>query len=494
MRRWLLVAGVLLVAADVGAFPVDSLVQNGPSANRIDLVILGDGYRDVDQAQMTTDATALVTALFGGTPYREYAGLFNVKLVHVVSVETGADLGTYGSSRETALGANYWCQGTERLLCVDTAAAQAAALQDVPEYDTAVVLVNDPKYGGSGGTVPALSINPYSADIGRHELGHVLGLLADEYDEAYPGYPNCPASTDCPEPNATLRSNRPNVKWTAWIPATTPVPTLEGSGYTGIGLFEGCRYQTSSLYRPSDTDCLMKELSKPFCAVCSEGMVRAFWNKVSPVDSATPATTVSLPSCAANNFSVSVPTLATPSGWAFAWTVDGAPNAASGTTLALAADALAPGAHTVTVVATDITPLVRVDPSGLLKETRTWAVAAMACTNGGWDAGAADAGKDGGPSGADAGADAGRDGGPDGGPPAGTGGGYPADADGGPPLGTNRGRYVDTPTESGPPESTAPGGCGCGPGGSPLWLLPALAVGLTRLRHGRNWRGRRARG
>jgi hypothetical protein len=50
--------------------------------------------------------------------------------------------------------------------------------------------VNDTTYGGSGGAFAVLSRHPLSIEIALHEIGHTLGLLADEYDYRPPACSN----------------------------------------------------------------------------------------------------------------------------------------------------------------------------------------------------------------------------------------------------------------------------------------------------------------
>lgn len=370
----LLAVASLSLSPPARAQQVEILRQSGDSKNRINLAILGDGYRAAEQSKLSADAKALANQLFAMSPYKEYAGLFNVKLVHVVSNENGADRGSYGASRDTALGARFFCFNVERLLCVDADEVVRVAARTVPEYDVAMVIVNDPMYGGSGGTVVVSSTEEHSGEIVRHELGHVLGNLADEYTDPYPGYANCDPQEDCPEPNATLRTSRSDVKWNAWIDSGTPVPTPSQSGRTGIGVFEGCRYQSRGVYRPKD-ECLMGTFGDlGFCSVCAEAMVRSFWKNPSPIDSATPRSPVKSEACAALTFSVTHPAVS-PAAWARLWTVDDSPvKSAAGSTLTLSPGTLKAGRHAVAVAVQDQTPFVRNDPDRLLRETHSWTV------------------------------------------------------------------------------------------------------------------------
>lgn len=361
-----LAAGWCLTAL---ALPVEVLRQTGPAANRVDIAVLGDGYTAADQQQLTQDATTLVNALFNASPWKEYAGLFNVKLIKVVSSQTGADYGTYGGIRDTALNAAYGCGGAQRCLSVNDTIVHSLASANTPEYDLALVLVNDPMYGGSGGPVPVASVHPLAAEIVIHELGHSLGQLADEYDSPYPGYPPCSVTSDCPEANATLRTNF-TVKWNAWIAPSTPLPTPQNAGYTGIGIFEGARYMSQGVFRPYDFACRMRMLEFPFCSVCQEQMVRTFWSYVSPVDEWTPGATAPVPICAHVTYGVVQPTLA-PSTYGYQWKVNGVARDA-GAMLTVQPLELGTASVAVELVVTDRTSLVRNDPQRVLEEKVSW--------------------------------------------------------------------------------------------------------------------------
>ena len=52
-------------------------------------------------------------------------------------------------------------------------------LDEYPNVDELVMLVNDPRYGGSGGSVAVASAS--APEIALHELGHSFAGLADEY-------------------------------------------------------------------------------------------------------------------------------------------------------------------------------------------------------------------------------------------------------------------------------------------------------------------------
>ena len=95
-------------AALAMAEPVTTIRSGGPSANRVDLVILGDGFT-ADQIASGAYAAQIelqVQRLFAQEPYLEYAAYFNVHRVDVVSAQSGADHPERGAYVDTALNAS----------------------------------------------------------------------------------------------------------------------------------------------------------------------------------------------------------------------------------------------------------------------------------------------------------------------------------------------------------------------------------------------------
>ena len=377
-RHWLRASLVLVALVGLTrpalAYPTELLVDSGPSANRLDLVILGDGYRAEDQAQLTNDALAVLETLFSDPLWQRHRAYVNVKLVHVESNQTGADYGTHGGLRDTALGANYFCYDIERLLCADSAAVFAVTSADAPEFDQILVLVNDTKYGGGGGPFSTISIAPGAGEVAVHEIGHSLFQLADEYSDPYPAYPLCDPARDCAEPNATLRTSREDLKWHHWIEHSTPLPTPDEFTYDqAIGAFEGARYHYTGVYRPA-RNCKMRTLGVPFCSVCAQAGVLAFHTFTEPIDALLPAGEVRLGAGQRQLFQVVGPRHSNDT-LTYAWSLDGALLASNGLgSFELDATPVAPGAHTLTVDVFDSTPLVRHDPEDLLTSSRSWSV------------------------------------------------------------------------------------------------------------------------
>ncbi len=366
------VVSFALVIPTVGVgYDVDVIQQTGDSGNRIDLLILGDGYRDSEQDKLAADVDTFLDEMWVETPFGEYKNYFNIKLVHVISAESGADQGSYGDVRDTALGASFNCFGVERLLCVDEAEATGVMTDHAPESDFTMVIVNDPKYGGSGGTIPVLSTNALSGEIAEHEFAHILGGLIDEYEDPYPGYPPC--DVDCPEPNATLFSIFEKIKWNLWIEeGETPLPTPQTlSNADVVGAFEGARFESTGVFRPM-LDCKMRALGTFFCDVCSEALVLSVYDLVEPIDAAEPhQTTIALSGEESALLEIDFP-VPVPDTMSFEWRVDDIPTPETSASFVAGAVELGDGVHAVSVRVVDSTELVRNDPDQLLLATRSW--------------------------------------------------------------------------------------------------------------------------
>lgn len=262
------------------------------SANRLDILVIGDGYTAAEQAQFQTHFTNLRNTFLAHTPYAEYASFVNWESLFVASNQSGADHPPYqagctttsccadtaaqddpraGLIVDTAFDGTFCTAQIHRLVTVSYGKVLAAA-SAAPHWDQIIVIVNDPVYGGAGGAFSVATANEWSSHIAVHEFGHTFTRLADEYTTPYPGFPNCSdtgGGYPC-EVNVTNQTDRSLIKWNYWIGASTPIPTSPGT--TGIGLFEGARYQETGMYRPEHT-CAMRNLAVPFCNVCSQAYV-----------------------------------------------------------------------------------------------------------------------------------------------------------------------------------------------------------------------------
>ena len=356
------------IALGVEAEPV---LQNGPSENRIDVVVLAEGYTASQASDARADIGRFLTGIQQWEPLQAFGVHFNWWLVPLVSDEEGADHPSRGEYADTALDATYDYYDIERLLVVSQQKAVAAASEAFAAYDYIMVMVNDPQYGGSGGEIAVFSVHEAAPLIAVHEFGHTHGGLADEYEDPYPGFPEGDW-----EPNVTFASERDNVPWKVWIDASTPVPTPENWQYqTVAGLFEGARYKTSGVYRPRYT-CMMRELDEPFCEVCREAMVLEDYRYVRSYDGILPEDdAVVIQAGERRTFSVdALQPLGTPS-VAVSWFIDNVPVSGQSEDLEVTySDFSDAQVHTVVAEVRDQTAFVRTDPENLTMYTVQWAV------------------------------------------------------------------------------------------------------------------------
>ncbi len=276
----------------IGGFPLSSRVEN-----RVDVLIMGDGYTDAQLSKFRSDAKAFADGMFAIAPYSTYRSFFNVRAVFAPSTQDGADRPPYNPScndfdmsdgasccrdnnpswtsqyRNTRYDSTFCYAQIARLLVArNTAQIYADANAAYPDWDEIWLIVNDTTYGGSGGEIAAASINPYGVQIQQHEVGHSLLGLADEYGGFGGGTcndRNIDTNDDC-RPNVTNVTTRANLKWNYWVSSSTPIPTSGPLSSAGAaGLWQGAFYSDTAYYRGC-FNCIMRVLGAPFGAVAAE--------------------------------------------------------------------------------------------------------------------------------------------------------------------------------------------------------------------------------
>ncbi|MFJ2578351.1 M64 family metallopeptidase [Kitasatospora aureofaciens] len=257
-----------------GPAPTVDIRRTGDPANRITLVLLGDGYTADEQDVFRAQADRAWRSLMEIEPFRSYQGFFNIRRVEVISPASGiAETESRGRNPATPLGMHFWCEGTARLLCADEAAtARYAGDSAGPQY--LIALANSSEYGGAGGT-GVTTLAGGSPDAGRiiqHEIGHTVGDLGDEYDSA-------PDDADYPN-LATLNADdmrKKQTKWWRWLGAESP----DGGGTVGA------YRSTNGLYRPTP-DSVMRTLGSVYNLPSREAIIEELYRRVRPTDTPVP--------------------------------------------------------------------------------------------------------------------------------------------------------------------------------------------------------------
>jgi hypothetical protein len=226
-----------------GVPPVVTFVESGPADVKIDVAIMGDGYTESELPKFAADVQRAVDALLAVTPFSDRPHAFNLYRVDVISRGSGADHLKKGDGRYG--------------LSVKNDVNVQIASRKAPACDFRIVIVNDGLSGGAAKTYlnTATTYNgPDMTSIVPHEMGHTVGLLADEYWFSGWRY----SGPELPEVNATINNDPATVKWARHL------------GIEGIGILEGCHYVQYGIYRPHNACRMRCSGGCEFCRVCRE--------------------------------------------------------------------------------------------------------------------------------------------------------------------------------------------------------------------------------
>ena len=307
------------------------LFENGPPSEKVDLLVIGEGYTEAEIPKFHADASRLVNALFEEEPFRSRKAEFNVWGLDLLAAESGITRPRAGQFRRTPLSTEYNIFDSERyLLTYDNRALRDAA--SAAPYEFLGIIVNEEQYGGGGifnfqATVAADS--GFAEYVFIHEFGHHFAGLGDEYYTSDVAYETGAAYHPEPwEPNITALHDQDQLKWGDLTELSTPIPTpwdkeafeveslaaqrerrslrideapelviddlfaeqleqetklLGGMEYAGkVGAFQGASYESTGLYRP-EVDCLMFTRNPVgFCRVCSRAIEQVINQHTSP--------------------------------------------------------------------------------------------------------------------------------------------------------------------------------------------------------------------
>ncbi len=325
--------------------------SSGPIDERVNLLLVGEGYTAEQQGKFVIDAQRLSDEFLSQEPFQTYKGLINVWSLAAVSDETGAGRG--GSHKDTAFRCAYGGNGIDRLLTCDNRRVQQAAAEALSDYDMLLVLVNDTKYGGAGGRdVATTFVGESSSQVAVHELGHQTGL-DDEYgygnddytDWPYPAGPNCSDS-------ASL------TPWELWREVSH------------VDAFPVC--SRSDRFRPTNEGCRMRDNSTHghICEVCRDYLTRWLYERVGKMASRKepPVRDVAMAGSEGLEFSAHV--VGPPASMTYAWNLGGEPLSSEGASLIV--QECAPGRLLMTVE--DATEWVRLGRPHVLHGGVDWLV------------------------------------------------------------------------------------------------------------------------
>lgn len=308
----------------VAPAPLITIQKTGEPEDRVDFLIMGDGYTAAEAKKFEADARRLTAVLFSTSPFKENRKRFNVWAICPPAAESGISRPSTGIYRDSPLGATYDAFGSERyMLSFDNRAVRKTA-QFAP-YEFIEILANNRTYGGGGifnlySTVA--SDNAFANYVFVHEFGHHFAGLADEYYTSSVSYVPATNRVEPWEPNVTALLDVSTLKWRTLVNPfanVTPIPTpwnkeafenysreiqkrrvelrkerrpeeemealfreelahekemFAAEKHTGqVGAFEGAMYEAKGYYRP-EVDCIMFSRTDHFCRVCQQAIER----------------------------------------------------------------------------------------------------------------------------------------------------------------------------------------------------------------------------
>jgi len=259
-------------------FRVRELQNNGSPDGKVDVVIIGDGYKRNEMDKLRKDVKRFLEILFDTEPFKSRRKDFNVRLIETISEDSRVDEPRKGLYRSTIFDLSFNTFDLERYMLTFSNKAMRDVAGNVP-YDQIIILANTERYGGGGIFnlyATCCSDNEYDGYVFVHELGHSFAGLGDEYYSSAVAYNEMyPQDVEPWEPNITALLDTTNVKWGDLIEEGTPIPTPDDSTYAGVvGCFEGAGYSAEGLYRPY-RDCRMfSKAMVDFCPVCRRAIER----------------------------------------------------------------------------------------------------------------------------------------------------------------------------------------------------------------------------
>ncbi len=198
---------VFLFAANPSESAIFStIVTNGPTTNRVNLVIFSEGYTNGQLATFLNDATNAANFFLAAEPYAEYSNHFNVFAIFTNSAHLGLDASDFANLFRRATLISTATMTSPKISYITIPPDPAfdnnpshgqgkinallwtnyAAIFPRTNNNLPAMLVNDPTAGGSDGGSSDYGKTAISSignvnNILVHESGHTLGNLGDEY-------------------------------------------------------------------------------------------------------------------------------------------------------------------------------------------------------------------------------------------------------------------------------------------------------------------------
>jgi hypothetical protein len=336
--------------------------NHGPPANRINYVIVGDGYTATTvETTLVQHINTMLARRFNhesGQPYGRYRKFVNICVMKAVSENDGI-----GNGPTAFDGGN----GGDRLARVDESKVNAYLREQLPasfEVDWKAVVLNQALWENTGSALMLWSgAHEEAAGAALHEGGHGFHQLADEYCAAATGErcgPNTEGSGTVGDEEAEMNSTGDPMttgrKWDLWLGTTQKGLNTPDLGATGVqGTFQGSRYVDSGQYRPSLNSMMNslfgEELDTSFNSVSREQIIFTIWRALKPIDSTEPPAGTMASPAEVDGVGMLKVNVIDPAVINVDWTIDGVTSMNAGTTFDTST--LPAGSHTIVAKAYD---------------------------------------------------------------------------------------------------------------------------------------------
>jgi hypothetical protein len=289
---------------------------SGDPGKKVDLLLLGDGYKAEEQDKFLDKGRELTAILLETSPFKERRGDFNIWALAPASQESGISRPSTDTYRDSPVGARYDAFRSVRYVLTNDNKSLRRIASSAP-YEFIEILTNTDVYGGGGiyGLFSTAAANgEWAPYLFVHEFGHHFAGLADEYYTSPVEYLPPDEVTEPYEPNVTALLDPDKLKWRHLVAESTPLPTpwpkktydefsieyqerrakmraedapeaemnalfhevldftqdlfRKSEHKDAIGAFQGANYDANAYYR-SEQNCLMFTRTAEFCRVCA---------------------------------------------------------------------------------------------------------------------------------------------------------------------------------------------------------------------------------
>ncbi len=257
---------------------VHDIHVSGDPHEKLDILILGDGYTISEREKFRKDCTHIADRFLDAEPFDSLRDLISFRGLMIPSAESGIDEPRKGIFRDTPFGMSFNTFDSPRYCMTESVWALHDAASLAP-HDAILVMGNSSRYGGGAifnFYTAFISDNEFDDYLCVHEFGHGFAGLGDEYYSSKVSYNEFyPRGVEPWEPNITALLDPERLKWAELVEDGTPIPTPADDPRFGekVGAFEGAGYAAKGLFRPA-VDCKMfSKGHQEFCAVCKKAMI-----------------------------------------------------------------------------------------------------------------------------------------------------------------------------------------------------------------------------